>query len=125
MTKINKICITLAGTAVLVLFASCASSTPTQLYSWGSYESASFHVLKKADSASQKELLAAYDYIMNGQKNTIRQTVPPGICADYGYMLINNGKKEEGIKLLQKEIELYPESKTFIDKILGMVKNEK
>jgi len=44
--------------------------------------------------------------------------VQPGICAEYGYLLIKQGKREEGLQLLKKEIELYPESKVFITRII-------
>jgi hypothetical protein len=95
------------------------------MYNWSTYDLASYKYIKNNDEESLKELLKVYDTIINGQANTVRQTVPPGICADYGYMLIKAGKTEEGTKLLKEEIELYPESKTFVTQILGMVKNEK
>ena len=43
---------------------------------------------------------------------------PPGVCADYGYLLIKKGEVEKGKELLVKETILYPESKLFIDMIL-------
>jgi hypothetical protein len=49
-------------------------------------------------------------------------STPPGIYADYAYVLLQIGKTEEGKALLLKEIELYPESKIFIDRILKMLK---
>lgn len=108
------------------LFITSCTTTPASkpLYYWSTYETATFHQLKNADKASQQELLAVYETIINGQKedNTLRQTVPPGICADYGYMLIEMGKEKEGKALLQKEIDLYPESKVFISRVQEMIK---
>ena len=47
--------------------------------------------------------------------------MPPGVYADYGYILLQIGKTDEGKELLMKEVELYPESKIFIDRILKML----
>jgi len=46
---------------------------------------------------------------------------PPGLYADYAFILLQIGKTEEGKTFLLKEVELYPESKTFIDRILKML----
>jgi len=61
-----------------------------------------------------------YKKIINSQKGT-RGMVPPGIYADYGFVLIQTNRVEEGKLMLQKEIELYPESKIFIKKIYAML----
>ena len=61
-----------------------------------------------------------YQKIIEKQKGT-RQSVPPGIYADYGFILLQMNKTEEGKTMLQKEIESYPESKIFIDRILNML----
>ena len=66
---------------------------------------------------SAKKLLEEYETMMKRQRG-IRRTVPPGLCAEYGYMLIKQNKIEEGKKLLQKEVVLYPESEVFIKTIL-------
>ena len=44
-------------------------------------------------------------------------TMPPGIYAEYGYQLLKEGKKEAGMKMLHREIELYPESEAFVERI--------
>lgn len=108
------------GALSVMLFASCVSAPPT-LYNWSTYETASYKYLKNADEASLTELMTVYETIINGQEKTIRQTVPPGICADYGYFLLKAGKINEGKAMLKKEIELYPESKKYIDKIMGAI----
>ena len=55
------------------------------------------------------------------KQNGTRGMIPPGLYADYGYVLIQSNKIEEGKLMLQKEVELYPESKVFIDRILKML----
>lgn len=70
--------------------------------------------------------------------------IPPGICAEYGYLLLSSGTadtflnhatkkqketfgtmsdystsfREKGIEMLQKEMELYPESSVFIQPLI-------
>lgn len=100
--------------SVALLAMSCGS---TQLYSWYTFQSDYYHYLKNADEDSQKKLAETYQKIIETQKET-RGVVPPGIYADYGWMLLQDGKTDEGKAMLAKEIELYPESEAFVGSIL-------
>ena len=71
------------------------------------------------DEKSTENLIKSYQQIIKKQEGT-RKTVPPGIYADYGFILLQSGKTEEGKEMLIKEISLYPESKVFIERILKM-----
>ena len=101
------------------LLASC-SANKKSLYTWNKYENTSYNYVKNNDENATKGLIEEYKKIINNQKGT-RGTVPPGIYADYGFLLIQTNRVEEGKLMLQKEIELYPESKTFINKIYSML----
>lgn len=48
----------------------------------------------------------------------MRGVVPPGLSAEYGYMLYMSGKQKEGLDLLRMEIKLYPESEKYISRII-------
>ena len=48
------------------------------------------------------------------QPGGLRQTVPPGTYAEYGYLLGMEGKHEEAIKMFEREMALYPESAPFM-----------
>ena len=102
----------------IVFFASCTTQKP--LYTWGNYEKTSYNYLKNSDEMSIQAITEDYQKIIENQKGT-RGVVPPGIYADYGFLLLQEGKEEKGKELLMKEISLYPESKTFIDRILKMM----
>ena len=102
---------------LLILISSCEVQKP--LYSWGKYEAASYSYLKKNDENATQKLIDAYEKVINKQ-NGSRGVVPPGIYADYGFILIQADKIEEGKVMLEKEIALYPESKIFIDRILKL-----
>ncbi|MBO4404214.1 MAG: DUF4810 domain-containing protein [Treponema sp.] len=112
-TLVNGIKLAVAsGLAFLAL--SCGT---TKLYSWYDYQEDYYHAMKDADEESVKELAETYQKIIEKQKET-RGIVPPGIYADYGWMLLQSGKVEEGKAMLAKEMELYPESATFVGSIL-------
>lgn len=101
-----------------LVLTSCGGSQ--KLYDWGDYDKSSYRYLKNADEESKQELLEDYQEIIDKQKGT-RQTVPPGICADYGYLLLQKGEVAKGKEMLKKEVALYPESKIFVSRILKMV----
>lgn len=47
--------------------------------------------------------------------------VPPGLYAEYGYLLYKTGKKDEGLSFLRQEIKLYPESERYISRIIKQI----
>ncbi len=98
----------------------CSCGGQKELYSWGNYDKTSYNYLKNADEDSQQELMKNYQEIINGPKKG-KKNIPPGVCADYGYLLVKQGKVGKGKEMLKKEIALYPESKIFIDRILKMI----
>jgi hypothetical protein len=104
--------------ALLAISVSC-TTTKKPLYTWGNYETTSYNYLKKSDENSILKLIENYQKVIETQEGT-RGVVPPGVCADYGFILLQKGKTEEGKEMLMKEIALYPESKIFIERILKM-----
>jgi hypothetical protein len=105
--------------STFVALSSCVSTIPP-LYSWSNYETTSYNYIKNKDDKSTQELLKTYAKMVKTQRGT-RGVPPPGICADYGYLLIQNGKTLEGKAMLEKEIALYPESALFISTILKSI----
>lgn len=99
-----------------LLLASCSTST-TSLYSWYNYENAAYEYQKKNTDKSYADALNAYLKIIDKQSGA-RKSVPPGLNAEYGYMLIKTGKVEEGLRYLKQEVALYPESEVYISRII-------
>jgi len=100
------------------LFLLCSCTTQQKLYSWDKYQTTSYNYLKNSDDKSTQDLIKTYQVIIAKQTGT-RSVVPPGIYADYGFLLLQLNKTVEGKEMLLKEISLYPESKVFIDRILN------
>ena len=110
---------------ILVLFLISSCAPPTSLYTWGSkkkynYYNASYNYLKVNNEQSIDILKSSYIDIINNQKGT-RKTVPPGIYADYGFLLFSLNENEKGVEMLKQEMILYPESTIFITRILNML----
>lgn len=101
-----------------LLLTSCVT-TQKPLYTWDKYGDATYAYVKEPNEKTIEELIAVYENIIYKQ-NGSRQVPPPGIYADYGYLLLQANKVEEGKAMLQKEIETYPESKVFVERILKM-----
>ncbi len=137
----------------LLLLALTASCGPTRLYYWGSYsegttpyEELAYQQYDKQTPESVCALVCLYEDMVahpGGQ----RQVPPPGICAEYGYLLLQPSTAEyfaqhatsrqrkvfnsndfgalfsqRGEEMLAKEMELYPESAKFIEPLLKRVK---
>lgn len=131
-----------------VIITAC-STTYSYLYNWGSrqngvteYEHLAYRNYDKTTPETICKLIVLYDKLISnpgGQRNL----PPPGICAEYGYLLLQpevmqtfldnatpgqlsifQGEnipsffKEYGQRMFQKEIEYYPESAVFIGPLL-------
>lgn len=109
--------IIVAAVAILAL-SSCATSHSTKpLYSWYDYEDATYQYSKKHTDELQVKVLEQYKKLVENQK-ALRGVVPPGMYAEYGYLLYKTGKKQEGLSFLKKETALYPESEKYISRII-------
>lgn len=122
-----------------------SSCGPSSLYYWGEdfsntliYDRITYRNFKEQTPESICSMVAGFEEIINNPGGE-REVVPPGVCAEYGYLLVQpttaeyfakyatSGQKklfsgtdygtlfmEKGKELLQKELELYPESSVFI-----------
>ncbi|WP_297176095.1 DUF4810 domain-containing protein [uncultured Porphyromonas sp.] len=102
-----------------VFLSSCGSTS--KLYSWYNYEPVSYAVAKNPTPERIETLKKVYERLINEPKGS-RKMPPPGICAEYGYLLYKQGQQERGLRLLEREIELYPESTFFIGNLIKQLK---
>ncbi len=107
----------------LLMFSCCigllltACNTTTNLYSWHNYEKSAYQYQKKNTDETFEKAMKEYLKVIENQNGT-RKAVPPGLNAEYGYMLYKAGKKSEGINYFKQEILLYPESEVYISRII-------
>lgn len=129
----------------IVSFSLASCGVTSTLYYWGgtqngttTYENLAYRNYDKQTPESICKLICMYEDIVSNPGGT-RSMPPPGICAEYGYMLLksetaetfakyatNTQKRtfssadyeaffpEKGKEMMEKEIELYPESAKFI-----------
>jgi len=114
---------TIFAFSLLALILTGCAAAPKPLYSWGDYQERSYNYIKEENTKSLETLIETYEKIISKQTGS-RKTVPPGIYADYGYLLYKQGKTQEGLAFLNKEIALYPESTVFISRIIKNIQNE-
>jgi hypothetical protein len=103
--------------AAVLLSALASCQTQNSLYTWYNSEDATYAYTKKGTEETLNEAMLQYEKVINNQRG-LRRAVPPGVNAEYGFLLYKAGKKNEGLKFLQAEIQAYPESEQFISRII-------
>ena len=106
-------CLVLAG-----LLGACA---PQDLYHWGEYESRLYAHYKDPHDLEPlaKELEST---IAAGEES---QRVPPGLYAEYGYLLMVKKQHGEAIAYFNKEKTAWPESTVLMDKMIGFANSSR
>ena len=104
----------LLALAICALLPACA--TRPIPYNWNQYSSSLYSLRKDpTDQKLEAHKQVLIQIIQGSSDKSLR--VPPGICAEYGYILVKEGKVAEGVKYLDLEAQLFPESKILIDRI--------
>ncbi len=105
----------LLALATYLLLSACTRARPIPYY-WGNYP-LTLYQLKKDPSnenlQTHKQVLIQIIQVSNQQS----MRVPPGVFAEYGYILVKEGQTEEGLKYLDLEAQTYPESKVFVERV--------
>jgi hypothetical protein len=103
--------------ATAILFLGCA---PTGRYYWGKYSTSQYLLMKNANDDARKDHKAELLNIMLTSKQKSKP-IPPGICAEYGYILLNEGDYSAASSYFNKEVENYPESAPLMQLILKKI----
>ena len=109
--------ILLLSALAFIAFSTTSCVSTNQLYSWYNYEDVVYTYNKKPSDKQLAKVIEQYRTVIEKQHGT-RATVPPGLYAEYGFLLCKTGKKEEGIRYMKQEIALYPESEIYISRII-------
>ncbi len=126
MKKTMKSKLLLVPAAILLcMLTSCLSASDAdknRAYNWDEYSTVTYDYVRNKDDESRKKMTEQYKKIMELNKGDADSSqVPPGIYADYGFMLVEEGNEEEGVEYLKKEMELYPMSEPFLRKIIERI----
>ncbi len=102
---------------VTFFLSGCASK---DIFHWGDYEDSLYERYIENDPVQAKE------YLQETLEDAIddNKRIPPGLYADYGFMLYQQGYKNKAIELFEKEKQLYPESEILMTKLIERIKQQ-
>lgn len=101
-------------TAACVLTLS-ACTAPPQKYVWGNYDEALYQHYKSPANAAM--LITSLEASIK-KANAIGGKVAPGLYAEYGYLLMTQGKSADAIASFEKEKAGWPESTVFMNRMI-------
>lgn len=101
----NKMALALVG---ILFFSGCASKQ----YAWNGYDSGLYAFYKNPED--REKFVERLERIIEKAEKT--KNVPPGIYAEYGYMLYEDQKLSEAIVYFEKERDAWPESGLLMEK---------
>ena len=107
---------------IALIAASCATKKELPLYNWGTYSQDYYKYLKQNTPETQEKLIATLNTVIEEQSKTTRQLPPPGVCADLGFLLVQQGKIDEGVALMEREKEYYPKSAQLVNSLIKRIK---
>lgn len=104
-----------------VLFALTGCVTNQSMYNWGGYSDAMYRFYQEPEQ-EQRFADSLLTIITDNEAAATR--VPPGVYAEYGYMMLSMGKSADAVEYFIKEQEAWPESKPFMDTVIELAKND-
>jgi hypothetical protein len=92
---------------------------------WGSYEDSLFSRQQQTGPDGETGAATMLISTINEAEANPENRLGPGIHADYGYLLLKQGKTDEAIAQFTKEGALFPEAKPLMDTMIGRIQERK
>ncbi len=105
------------GLMSVMMLSGCV---PAGLYYWGDYETSLFE--RYVENNPQHTDVYLTQTLLEAEKQ--HRKVPPGVYADYGFLLYTRGDKAGAIENFQKERALYPESLALMNKLIERIQQK-
>ncbi|AGW94261.1 MULTISPECIES: DUF4810 domain-containing protein [Cupriavidus] len=102
-------------TSVLATAALLSACAPQQKYAWGSYEPA-LYTYYKTPAASEAFAEQLGKTISGAESSGAK--VPPGLYAEYGNVLLEQGKAKDAVVWFGKEKATWPESAALMTRMI-------
>jgi hypothetical protein len=99
----------------LALGLSGCVSAPQSLYEWGSYQK---DLLRYSKNPGETKKFSD-SLLVTIQKAETAHRVPPGLYAEYGYTLLDQGDVNGATSYFVKERDLWPESAELMNRLIG------
>jgi len=100
---------------LVVVLSAGACAGPTTYYSWGTY-SETLYAHYRAPQERQAWIEGLKTTILEAEQ--AGRKMPPGIYAEYGYALFEEGDTAQAVVYFRKEQALWPESRFFMEKMV-------
>jgi hypothetical protein len=98
---------------IMLALTACAAK---QRYEWSGYDKKLYSHYK--DPSQKDEFIQALKETIDDATPDGR--VPPGIFAEYGFVLYEQGNSLEAVQYYQKEADKWPESRPFMAKMINI-----
>jgi hypothetical protein len=95
----------------LLFLSGCAAKTH---YVWSDYDTKLYKYYQ--NPSERDEFVLQLKEVLDECESAGR--VPPGIYAEYGYMMYEQGNSLQAVAYYQKEADKWPESKAFMSKMI-------
>ncbi|WP_353173778.1 DUF4810 domain-containing protein [Acinetobacter rudis] len=99
-------------------------STPSSLYSWGSYPEQSYLMYSQPQKASPSAQIQKLEAEVEKSKAK-NLAVPPGLYAHLGLMYAEENNMNRAAEYFQLERQVYPESTVLMDRLLKQLTGNK
>jgi len=111
-------------TVILVICIATLAGCASTRYEWNNYDS-SLYDYYKTPSEQVRFAEALQETIQEGESQGGGRRVPPGIYAEYGFLMYEMGNSPLAIQYYQKEAENWPESRVFMNKMIAVAQKRK
>lgn len=104
---------------VLFLLFSLIGCVAQSRYNWSNYDTKMYKHYKTP--AEREEFVQALKEVLDNAEQNGK--VPPGIYAEYGFVMYEQGNNQQAILYFQKEANKWPESRVFMAKLITNANN--
>jgi hypothetical protein len=104
---------------VLFLLFSLIGCGAHSRYNWSGYDTKMYKHYK--NPAEREEFVQALKEIMDVAETEGK--VPPGVYAEYGFVMYEQGNIQQAVLYYQKEANKWPESRAFMTKLIAIANN--
>ncbi len=110
--------------ALLVVLAGIAACSTPSLYEWGPYEDAVADITSHAGQVDVDGWIDRLKETVERARQEDRR-IPPGLHAQLGMLYSMRGQNDTAAAAFETEMELFPESATFVRGMLARMKTSR
>lgn len=104
---------------ILFLLFSLIGCRAQSRYNWNNYDTKMYAHYK--NPAEREDFIKALKEILDDAEPAGK--VPPGIYAEYGFVMYEQGNNQQALLYFQKEADKWPESRAFMTKLIAIANN--